>query len=307
MKYFPASPNTPTIRDNEHYTRLSTSWLNRDLRSTPRAKWSCGACSTLATISRHHLLLNNGRNLGARSRNTVLRGRLNCIVWLRRAMHGCYGLWFLNSAGFSIRLSVDVYDRWWCTSSTALNTIDNQENPEDELQDGADGNAGDASIPFTNITVAVVSVVSVVVGTADAGAPGADKAAAEDEEEDGGTEATDGPPFGDWCFACDRLRAGHNLRTRILVCHFGSSDDVMCEWILLIRQIKVIRAVVKGILKQYKARLFRWAARLEDLKNRTREKKQTVMGPKRKEGNLSTFPEVHLHHKASRSFVASSC
>ena len=185
-----------------------------------------------------------------RSRNTVLRGWLNCIVWLRRAIRGCYGLWFLNSASFSIRLSVDVHDRCWRTSTTALNAPDNQENPERELQDGGDGNAGNASIPFTSIAVAVVSVVGVVVGTADAGAPGAEEAAAEDEEEDGGTEATDGPPFGDWCFACGRLRAGHDLRARILVCHFGGSDDVMCEWILLIRQIKVIRAVVKKIPKQ---------------------------------------------------------
>jgi hypothetical protein len=45
-------------------------------------------------------------------------------------------------------------------------------------------------------------------------------------------------------------------------------------------------------------------ARLEDLKNRTREEKQTV--PERKEDNLSTVPEVHLHHNASRSFVVSS-
>ena len=30
----------------------------------------------------------------------------------------------------------------------------------------------------------------------------------------------------------------------------------MCEWILLIRQIKVTRVVVKEILKQYKAELF---------------------------------------------------
>jgi len=168
-----------------------------------------------------------------RSRNTVLRGRLNCIVWLRRAIHGCCGLRFLNSASFSIRLSVDVHDRCWRTRTTALNAPDNQENPEHELQDGADGKAGDASIPFTNIAIAVVGVI-VVVGTADAGAPGADEAAAEDEEQDGETEATDGPPFGDWSFACGRC-AGHDLRTRILVCHFGGSDYVMSEWILLIR------------------------------------------------------------------------
>jgi hypothetical protein len=187
-----------------------------------------------------------------RSRNTVRRGLLNCIVSLWCAIHGCYGLWFLNSASFSIRLGVDVHDRCWCASTTALNAPDDQENPEHELQDGGDGNAGDASIQFTSIVAAGV----VVVGTADAGAPGTDEAAAEGEEEDGGTEDTDGPPFGDRCFACDRLGAGHDLRTRILVCHFGGSGDVKCEWILLIRQIKVTRAMVKEILKQYKAELF---------------------------------------------------
>jgi hypothetical protein len=89
-------------------------------------------------------------------------------------------------------------------------------------------------------------VFAVVVVTVGIRAPGAKEAAAEDEEEDGGTEATDGPPFGDWCFACDRLGASHDLRTPILVCHFGGSDNVMCEWILMIRQIKVIRAVGEG-------------------------------------------------------------
>ncbi len=108
----------------------------------------------------------------------------------------------------------------------ALNAPDDQQNPKDELQDGADGNAGDASIPFTIIAVAVVAVVG--VGTVETGAPGAEEATAEYEEEDGATEATDGPPFRDWCFACDRLGAGYDLRTRILVCHFGGSDNVMC-------------------------------------------------------------------------------
>jgi hypothetical protein len=109
---------------------------------------------------------------------------------------------------------------------TALNTIDDQENPEHKLQDGTDGNAADA---VTNIAVAGV----VVFGTGEAGAPGAKEAAAEDEEEDGGAEDTDGPPFGDRCFACDRLGASHDLRTRILVCHFSGSVDVVCEWIFV--------------------------------------------------------------------------
>lgn len=110
-----------------------------------------------------------------------------------------------------------------------MSAPDDQENPEHELQDAADRNAGDATIPFTNIGAAG----GVVVGTADAGATGAEEAAAEDEEEDGGTEDTDGPPFGDRCFACDRLGASHDLRTRILVCHFGGSGDVMCEWVFV--------------------------------------------------------------------------
>lgn len=111
-------------------------------------------------------------------------------------------------------------------STTALNAPDDQEDPEHELQDGPDSNAGNASIPFTIIAVAVVGVV--VTRTADVGAPGAEEAAAEAEEEDGRTEETNGPPFGDWCFACDWLGASHDLRTRILVCHFGGTGDMMC-------------------------------------------------------------------------------
>jgi hypothetical protein len=147
----------------------------------------------MTTISRGHLLLSN-RNLASR-RRTVLRHRLNTrILCLRHAINVCLGLKFSVSAGFSSGLRVDIHDRWWRAKTTTLNVPHDQDNPERELQDSADGNAGDSSIPFAIVTGAVVVVVEVGVGTVDARAPGAEEATADDEEEDGGTEETDGPP-----------------------------------------------------------------------------------------------------------------
>ena len=103
--------------------------------------------------------------------------------------------------------------------ATALHAKDDEQDPGDQLADGADGHAGDAAVVHARVGARVARAVRAVraAHARRVGGPRAEDAPADDEEEDGGNEEGDWPPFGE---LAARWRPGDNggSRWRVGVC-----------------------------------------------------------------------------------------
>jgi hypothetical protein len=87
--------------------------------------------------------------------------------------------------------------------AAALHAEDDEKNPGDELADTAESDHGNTAIPFAHVAIQARVVVAVVGGVGAGVAAGvagveigAHESTADNEEDDGGDEETDAPPFG---------------------------------------------------------------------------------------------------------------